>query len=161
MDFAKIINKKDSGYDISDEDLDFIEQKYSFNFPHILRQYYLSYNGAALKGLYANGIANERFGLHDIYPVKYRWDYSLRNKVIPVLAEVGQMEWSYEMSQDLPEVIENDLVPFANDAGGNQYFWQKKTEAVYYICYDDLDPLILAFNSVEAFFESFIKSVET
>lgn len=57
MDFAKIINKKDSGYDISDEDLDFIEQKYSFNFPHILRQYYLSYNGASLKGLYANGIA--------------------------------------------------------------------------------------------------------
>ena len=160
MDFTKIIYEKNSGYDVSEEDLNRIEHKYSFKFPQVLRQYYLSYNGAALKDLYAYGIPNERFGLHDIYPVKYKWDYSQGNKVMPVLADVGQMERSYEWSKDFPEVVDNDLVLFANDAGGGQYFWQKNTDAVFYLYHEDIDDLIPAFDSVDAFFEAFIRAAE-
>lgn len=160
MDFTKIIYEKNSGYDVSDEDLNRIEQKYSFKLPQVLRHYYLSYNGAALKDLYADGFANERFGLHDIYPVKYKWDYSQGNKVMPVLADVGQMERFYEWSKDFPVVVDNDLVPFANDAGGDEYYWQKNTGAVFLICHEDIDNLIPAFDSVDAFFEAFIRAAE-
>jgi hypothetical protein len=161
MDFTKIIFEKNSGYDVSDEDLNRIEHKYSFKFPQVLRQYYLSYNGAALKDLYADGIANEGFGLHDIYPVKYKWDYSQGNKVMPVLADVGQMEEFYEWSKDdFPVVVDNDLVPFANEAGGDEYYWQKNTGAVFYLCHEDIDNLIPAFDSVDAFFEAFIRAAE-
>jgi hypothetical protein len=27
----------------------------------------------------------------------------------------------------------NDHVPFANDAGGDEYYWQKNTGAVFYL----------------------------
>ena len=161
MDFEKLIYEINSGYDISEEDLILIEQKYSFKIPDVLRQFYLQYNGAALKDLYANGIGNIELGLGDIFPIKYKWDYSLRNKVMPLLADKGQMELVYELVLgDLPLVVDNELVPFANDCGGDKYYWQKNTGAVFLIRFDDIDTLIPAFDSVEAFFEAFIKVAE-
>jgi hypothetical protein len=161
MNLSIMISNLHSGYDVTQDDLIIIEQKYSFKIPDALRLFYLRYNGAGLKELYAYGLGNEKFGLHEIYPIKYRLQLLGNNKVAPVLSEKGEMEWAYELAQqDLPLVVDNALVPFASDSGGDEYYWQKITGAVFLIRFDDIDTLIPAFDSVEAFFDAFIKVAE-
>lgn len=151
--FEKIVSSKKPGYDINEDDLVDIENNYGFVFPQILKEFYLGYNGASIKELYVS-VGYHEFGIHHIFPVRYRWKYE-GNTVVPERADKGQLEYFMDMSSDIDSIRANNLVLFADDVGGDEYFWQIGTGTVYLIRFDDVDEPILAFESVEAFFRAF------
>lgn len=153
--FESIIRTKNTGYAITEEDINNVQRKYNFIFPDVLRKFYLSYNGASIKEIYAEGRCSELFGIHDIYPIKYKWNYGANSLLEPVSSSIGQLEWTIELSQEYDSVKSNNLIPFANDVGGDEYYWQNGTGYVYLIRYDDIEHPIMAFDSVLLFFESF------
>ena len=151
--FQKIVSSVKTGYEITEDDLVDIENRYGFVFPQILKEFYLGYNGARIKDLYVT-VGDHEFGIHHIFPVRYRWKYE-GNNIVPERADKGQMEYFMDMSSDVDSIKANRLVLFADDAGGDEYFWQIGTGNVYLIRYDNVDDPILAFESVEAFFQAF------
>ena len=158
--FEKIISKEHPECAVSEADLSRIEQAFGIEIPKLLREYYLKYNGAAVKTLYACGCEHTGFGLHAIDALIYRMKYSADNSVTFVNDGEGSFEKTVRMFKDYDVVRDNHLTPFACDEGGELYFWQKGTSAVYIIFADDFDNPVRAFESITDFFEAFAKAAD-
>lgn len=153
--FLYIIKNINKGYSITEEDICAVQQKYDIVFPYALKSFYLHFNGASIKEIYVKGRCNEKLGIHNIYPLKYKWKYGSNNLLEPDASSLGQLEWAIELSHEYDSVKCNNLIPFADDVGGDEYYWQIETEYVYLIRFDDIEHPILVFDSIYSFFESF------
>ena len=158
--FEKIISKEHPECAVSEADILRIERVFDIEIPKLLREYYLRCNGAAVKTLYASGCDHISFGLHAIDALIYRMKYSADNSVTFVNDGEGSFEKTVRMFKDYDVVRDNHLIPFACDEGGELYYWQKGTSAVYIIFADDFDNPVKAFESIEDFFEAFAKAAD-
>ncbi|MCR4688678.1 MAG: SMI1/KNR4 family protein, partial [Saccharofermentans sp.] len=72
MDIESIISQINAGYEVTETDLNSIENSLGIKISPLMRDYYLRYNGAWVKTIYAKGIDGDIYGLHGISPIKYK-----------------------------------------------------------------------------------------
>ena len=112
-----------------------IEEKYSINFPSILRTFYLDYDG--------NKINLCKFNV-DGYPCEVA-------KIIPLNA--NGLTFEKIVDNDRADgFIDKDFYPIASNRGGDFYYWSSKTGKVYLVLADDIDNPFVVSSNVETFF---------
>ena len=159
MDFKSIISSVNPGYEVSEIDINNIEKRLDIKIPAIMRDYYLRYNGAWVKTVYAKGIDGEMYDLHGIPAIKYKNKPAGNNTFVPDDSGIGEFEQYVEWNRDFDVVVRNRLIPFAYDEGGEMYYWQAETTAVYYVLSEDIDNAKKVFNDLESFFQAFCDAV--
>ncbi len=120
-----------------------VESKYGITFPRVLRNFYLSYNGAEIVECPFSK-HNIDFCVVEITPLKYGTrpvekilDYNKNNKWIP-----------------------DTYVPLALDEEYEDYYWQTDTGKVVFLSRaNDENPIPIS-DSIEEFFELLNESVE-
>jgi hypothetical protein len=159
MDIESIISQINAGYEVTETDLNSIENSLGIKIPPLMRDYYLRYNGAWVKTIYAKGIDGDIYGLHGISPIKYKNKPAGNNTFVPDDSGIGEFEQYVEWNRDYDVVVSNRLVPFAYDEGGEMYYWQAETTAVYYVLSEDIDNAKRVFDDLESFFQAFCDAV--
>ncbi len=114
---------------ISSSDIAELEKRYTIKIPAGLKEFYLKYNAAeiSLCGFRSKIPPNEMFEVHIIYPIRYT---PYKNGVL-----LEDVLYSDRMDGFIP----SNLIPFAEDRGGNRYYCDENTETVYFISSDDID----------------------
>lgn len=120
---------------VSSEYVNSVEQKYGINFPEVLRTYYIKHNCAEMEET-PFVMHNIEFCVEFINPLKY-----------------GTVSVESLLDNWKEEVEFKDLVPLAQDVDGDNYWWNSKTNQVFYISIGNAENPILITNSVEDFFE--------
>ena len=125
----QLIKTVHGGCKIFENDIKDIESHFSIQIPKELKKFYLDYNGADiyLCQFTMDDPSVEPFEVHTIYPIKY---------------------CALPYGVTLEKVIEGDrldgfllfnLIPFAEDQGGDRYYYDNNTEEVFWIPSDDID----------------------
>ena len=101
---------------ITEDNIDFLENLYDFKFPKELRLFYLTYNGGILE---KNNfiLENETYDFHGFYSIKE--GYATLNE---------KMRLNYT-----DDWWPKRLIPFGFDSGGEDYCFDKETEEIYYL----------------------------
>lgn len=132
---------------ISPSDIAELERKYDIRVPTTLKEFYLKYNAAeiSLCRFHSKDLQDEMFEIHTIYPIKYT---PYENGVI-----LEKVIWGDRMDGFIPP----NLIPFAEDRGGNRYYCDENSEIVYFIPSDDIDNPVLVSENVLDFFNNIKK----
>lgn len=133
----KFIKEIKDGYTICEEECMLIEREFGFRMPKVLLEYYKRYNGAriALCRFEVNGYDYE---VSEILPLKYGG--CCLEEIVRNDREDG--------------IIPHELIPLANNRGGDYYYWDMSTGKVYFIYCDDIENPIQISESIEAFLET-------
>lgn len=143
--FIKTLHKE---FSITPNDIADLEKEYHIKFPTALKEYYLKYNASeiSLCTFTQKNVPNDTFEVHTIYSIKYE-----PFKGACILEEV-----LYD--DRLDGFIPNNLIPFAEDRGGNRYYCDDKTENIFFIPCDDIDNPELVCESISDFFDNLKKA---
>lgn len=133
--FVLDLNKENS--DITVEYINEFQNKYNVILPEILKDYYLKYN--------KNDIKKCNFYL---YGEKYNFCLDF---IIPLRDANVNVEKILEMNKN--DKYLQTIVPLAEDIGGDNYYWDKKTGKVFYLSMGNVENPIPICDSVEEFFK--------
>lgn len=158
MNLDGLIIRQIDGFNVIEKDIEIVEKEFGFIFPSVLKDFYLKYNGAEIKTAYIEGVDCNEYGIHDISPIKFKRKY-IGNRCYPMLTEEGELEWSIKLFKEYKTIRELKLIPFACDEGGDVYFWQEATEAVYIIRSDNFDTAIKVVEDINQFFLNYSNKV--
>lgn len=137
----KFIKECKEGYSISEEDIERIEEEYGIEIPSVLRKFYYNYNCARIHlcKFYVEGCEYE---ISEILPLKY-----------------GEVCFEQVLENDrLDDIIPRNMLPLANNRGGDYYYWDTLSENVYIYFCDDIENPIYICKSIEEMFEIMNKS---
>ena len=132
----KFIKEIREGYSIGEDDIFLLEKKWDIKIPAILRQFYSAYNGAKIH-LCKFNIDDFEYEISEILPMKYGdccIEEVLRND-----------------RQD--EIISNNMVPIANNRGGDYYYSDLSKGKIYLVYCDDIENPVFICDSIEDMFE--------
>lgn len=126
---------------ITPNDITALEKEYKISIPTPLKDFYLKYNAAeiSLCMFTQKNLPNDTFEVHTIYSIKYT----------PFKGAIILEEVLY--GDRLDGFIPPNLIPFANDRGGNRYYCDEKTENVFFIPCDDIDNPVLVCENISDF----------
>ena len=113
-----MINFTRTGSPLAPADLDEIEQRFGFKFPHVFREHYLSYNGGNPDKNRFVG-ENGRYIVHDFLPIKGS-----------PLGTLDTLETTIQCLKIDRQLIPTQLVPFAVDPGGDYYCFSLRPDEV-------------------------------
>lgn len=135
---------------ITPNDITELETEYKISIPTPLKDFYLKYNAAeiSLCTFTQKDLPNDTFEVHTIYSIKYA---AFKGAII--LEEV-----LYDDRMD--GFIAANLIPFAEDRGGNRYYCDEKTENVFFILCDDIDNPELVCENISDFLNN-LKNAES
>lgn len=132
--FNFVIKKNKEAY-ISLNYIESLENEFSINFPDILKEYYLEYNGAEIKEC--------RFS-------KYGLEFCV---MLIVAINYGTMPFEKIVKFNRNNDSEyKNFFPLAVDEDEDEYYWDADTGAVYYLSFSNAEHPILICSSVEEFF---------
>lgn len=137
----KFIKERREGYSINEEDIKTVEKCWNIEIPTILKQFYINYNGAKIN-LCKFFVDDFKYEISEIIPLKY-------GKCC--LEEVIRND-----RQD--DIIPSNMIPIANDRGGDYYYWDMSSGRVYLFYCDDIENPIYICKSIEEMFEIMNKS---
>lgn len=132
----KFIKECKEGYLISEEDIQKVEECLGIEIPLILKKFYCNYNGAKIT-LCKFYVDDYEYEISEIIPLKYGkscFEEVIRND-----------------RQD--EIIPSNMLPIANNRGGDYYYWDMLSEKVYLFYCDDIENPIYICKSIEKLFE--------
>ncbi len=112
-----------------------IEKEFNFQMPEMLKEYYLSYNGASIHDCI--------FSI-DGYEVEVAKLVELKYGVLP-LEKIINMD-----RQD--GLIPSNMIPIARNSGGDYYYWNNQNGQVYLYLSDNIEDPVWICESVEEFF---------
>jgi cell wall assembly regulator SMI1 len=121
---------------VSDADLDSVEQAIKHKLPKAFREHYLRFNGGTPS--------------LNTFPGKDGWEESVVSQFVPVGFCARNKNLHRTLLDGLYEfmrqrnVVPPNLLPFANDHGGNFFCLDLKTGAVYFFATDAFDPDLTA-----------------
>lgn len=117
------------------EEIELIEKIFQIQFPQILKDFYLQYNAVKMHLCVFSVNGNE---------------YEAA-KIIPLKADHAfECIRTNELKDDF---IPESFMPLARNRGGDYYYWDSKSEAVYLLYSDCIENPILICDSIEAFFD--------
>lgn len=117
---------------ITNEDFSYLEKKYNAQFPDEFKEFYSKNNGA------------------DIYLCQFKDVYEV-NSFLPLRGD-----WSIESVKDdelSDGIIPINMIPFADDEGGDFYYINLIDKAIYLIRSDNIERYLLIANSFNEFLE--------
>ena len=134
---------------ITPNDITALEEEYKISIPTPLKDFYLKYNAAeiSLCTFTQKELPNNTFEVHTIYSMKYA----------PFKGAIILEEVLY--GDRLDGFIAANLIPFAEDRGGNRYYCDEKTGNVFFIPCDDIDNPELVCENISDFLNN-LKNVE-
>lgn len=121
--------------EVSISSINNLEKKYNISFPNSLKEYYRYYNGCKIK-------------LCNFWVDGYECEVS---KITPI----GTTGLTFEKivnNDRIDGLIDPNLYPLASNRGGDQYYWNAQSGAVYLILADDIENPFRVASSVDAFF---------
>ena len=129
------IRQKRKEYDITEEDLKRIETRFDISFPEKLKSYHLEHNGDLIKicNFMVDGYEYE---ISEIVQLKY-----------------GSCTFEDIVQGDREDkIIPENMLPIANNRGGDYYYWDAISENVFlYYCDDIENPIFICDNIEELF----------
>lgn len=133
---------------ISLSDIAKVENKFGIKFPMALKNFYFKYNAAeiSLCKFTSTLLQDEIFEVHVIYPIKY------------TPYENGAIFEKVISGDRIDGFISSNLIPFAEDRGGNRYYCDEKTDKVYFIPSDDIDNPLMICERISDFFDNLFKT---
>ena len=120
---------------VSIDDILEIENRFGFKMPDILKNYYLTYNGATIYRCVF---------LVDGYEVEVAKMVELKHSFLP-------FEKIIEMDRQ-DGFISSNMIPIARNSGGDYYYWDKQSGKVYLFLSDSIDNPIIICETVEELF---------
>lgn len=132
----KFIREMREERQVNDEDIRKVEEDWNVRFPAVLKDYYLNYNGASIKlcTFYVNGALHE---ISDMVPLRY--------------GELCLEKLIKDNRRDA--FIPNNMIPVANNQGGDYFYWDTSSGKVFVIFWDSIDNPIPICNSLEEMFD--------
>lgn len=127
--------KKNMTSPIEVSDIMEIEKRFDITFPHILKEFYLLYNGC------------------ETYLCSFCVD-GREYEVLHFLSIRTGKESMEEQKEDeiLDGIVPNSLIPFAYDRGGDYLYWENGTENIFMIYPDDIENPSFICQGMERFF---------
>lgn len=130
--FIKKINNE---FHVTEEEIAIVEKEYGIKFPQVLREYYAKYNGDYIK-LCTFFVEGYEYGVAKVVQLKY--GTATFEKIVKNDREDG--------------FIDSNMFPLARNEGGDYFYWDIVSEAVF-MCYcDDIENPIYISNNIEDFF---------
>lgn len=124
---------------LSEKDIKRIEEKYFIEFPSILKEFYLNYDG-------------NKINLCIFKVDGYECEVA---KIIPL--NTSGLTFEKIVDNDRADgFISEDLYPIASNRGGDFYYWNAKNGKVYLVFNDDIDNPFFVTEDIEAFFNILI-----
>ena len=132
---------------ISQKDIMDLEEEYKISIPAALKEFYLKYNGADifLCRFFPENSQVEMVEVHTIYPIKY------------TPYEKGAILERVLNSDRMDGFIPSELIPFAQDRGGNRCYCDKNSGKVYFISSDDIDNPVAVCEKISDFLDNLKK----
>lgn len=112
-----------------------LEEKYSINFPDILKEYYSKFDG-------------EKIELVTFFIDGFECEVA---KIVPIISEKMNFE-SVTDNDKADGFMPADYYPIARDRGGDYYYWDSQTGKVYLVFVDDYENPFEVAGSVKEFF---------
>ena len=112
-----------------------VEQKYNITFPYKLKEYYSLYNGVPIK--LCTFIINDT-------------EYEV-NRILPLISTSLSVD-SIAQNDRIDNFISNEWFPFAQDRGGDIYYWNTNNETIALIRCDNIENPIKICNNITDFF---------
>lgn len=135
----KFIKRDYPEHRVTEKDIHEVEKTWGFQFPPVLRDFYLKHNDADIYSCYMEWDDGFECGMAQFYPLKYG--------DCPV-EEVISMHRENEF-------FPKNLIPIGYEGGGNDFCWDQETGEVYFCnyeaCDDPLEPDYIC-ESVEELF---------
>ena len=132
----KFIKECRESYLVNEEHMKILEKCWNIEIPTILRQFYCNYNGAKIK-LCKFFVDEFEYEISEILQLKY-----------------GECCFEEVIGNDRQnDIIPNNMIPIANDRGGNYYYWDMSSGRIYLFYCDDIDNPIYICSSIEELFE--------
>lgn len=137
------IESEDPSYKVDEKYIAEVEERYSFEFPDILREYYLQYNGSEMYEV--------RF---DMYNVEFCvvFFYDLRYGKMPI-----EKVLEYNKKN---ESIPHTFVPLAQDEDTDDFYWDSESGKVYFLSLSNVEHPKVICESVDDFFKLMNSSVD-
>ncbi len=151
----QFVKGKRTGFEITLQDINQIEEKYQMKFPPILAEFYLQCNGATMTNYLLQADMDEddeyeddeyeEFEVYEEFPFGVRDFVALRH---------GSLSFEHKVDQNrLDGYVDDDMLPIAYDQGGDFYYWDKNSEKVYLYYDDDMEDPIFICHTIQRFFE--------
>lgn len=123
---------------IKPDDIQSVEEKFNIKLPSELSEFYLQYNGAEI---YLSQIEKDTlvFQVDAFYPIKN--SFSSKLPTMDTLIEWDRMDG----------FINQSMIPFAKDQGGDSYYCDSVSGKIYIIRSDEIDDPIKIFDSFTEF----------
>lgn len=134
---------------ITPNDITNLENEYNIKIPTTLKEFYLNFNASEiyLCEFAQNNPEEKIFEVHTIYSVKYA----------PFKGAIILEDVLY--GDRIDGFIPANLIPFAEDRGGNRYYCDENTENVFFIPCDDIDNPELVCETLSEFLNN-LKNVK-
>lgn len=114
---------------IKKEDLPKVEKALGFPLPESLKAHYLKYNGGQPKRTWIVTEDGDEYTINYFFPMVHTSEES------PMTVEDY-----YEQLVTKKKLLPKNLIPFADDDGGDLYTMDKDTGEIYYYAMDTKDP---------------------
>lgn len=138
----KFIKNHKQEFLITEGDIKRIEKYWKIEFPEILKNFYLHYNGAKIK-LCKFYVEDFTYEISELLPLKY--GSSCFEEVIKSDRQDG--------------IIPSNMIPIANDRGGDYYYWNLLNENIFLYYCDAIENPVYICESIEKLFEIMNESV--
>lgn len=131
----KFIKECTAGYFIDETEIKEIEKCFHIEFPQILKKYYCNYNGAKIN-LCKFNVDGFEYEISELSPLKY-----------------GKCCLEEVIKNDRQDnIIPKNMIPVANNRGGDYYYWDMSSNNVFiYYCDDIENPVYICKNIEEMF----------
>lgn len=130
------IKENRNGYLVNKEDIKEIEEFWNIKFPMILKDFYINYNGAKIN-LCKFSMDGFEYEISEMLPLKY-----------------GQCNFEDVIKNDREDgIIPNNMLPIANNRGGDYYYWDEVSKKIFLYCCDDIENPVYICDNIEELFK--------
>lgn len=138
--FFAFVNRKEHGSPAAIDDIEYWEDQYGISFPEILKKYWKEQNGAnILRCSFVKVIKDTplQFNVVALYGIETGNFLDIERHV----------RWARK-SKEIP----SSWFPFALDEDEDEYFWDSKTDKIWYVCMGNIEHPFVVADSMNEFF---------